>query len=179
MIRALARLVAGINGYQRPGEIAAGFAFGMILGILPGGNLLWWVLFFLFVLVKVNKGALLLAMLVGAALIPLLDPVLNSLGYAVLIWAPAGPIFTAFAALPLASFTRFNNSLVMGTLVLSPGIWIVSYLIFRLLLRFYRKVIRDRFIKPVLVPWLKKLPLIKYIVQFFEVLAKAAGAVWQ
>jgi uncharacterized protein (TIGR03546 family) len=179
MIRAIGKLIAGINGYQRPGEVAAGFACGVFLGVLPGGNLLWWLLFFIFALVKINKGALLLALLLASATMGFLDPLLHNLGYAVLTAPPLYGVFAAFAGLPLAALTRFNNTLVMGSLVAAIPIWVLSYLLFRIFLKFYRSTVRDKFIRPKLVPWLKKLPLIKYVVAFFEALSRAAGAAWR
>jgi hypothetical protein len=44
MIRGIAYLVVALNANTRPGEIAAGAACGVLLALIPGGNLLWIVL---------------------------------------------------------------------------------------------------------------------------------------
>lgn len=177
MIQSIGRLIAGLNAYQRPGELAAGFACGVLLGLLPGANLIWAAFFLAFSLVKINKGALLLTMIGFSALSPLVDPLFHRLGFSLLTWPALYDPFVSFAQLPLASFTRFNNTLVMGVLALALPLWVVSYASFRPMLAWYRRVIRDRFIRPKLVPWLKKLPLVKHLVVFVEAIAKAAA--WQ
>ncbi len=178
MIKALGKLIAGINGNQRPGEIAGGFACGVFLGLLPGGNLFWWLFFLLFALVKIHKGAFLLSLLLSSLLLSFIDPLLHRSGYALLTAESLYPLWSWFAGQPLAGFTRFNNSLVMGALAFGLPIWLISYVLSRLFLQLYRRVIRDRFIRPKLIPWLKKIPLVKYVVVFFETLARAAEAAW-
>jgi uncharacterized protein (TIGR03546 family) len=179
MIGAIGKLIAGINGYQRPGEIAAGFACGLFLATLPGANLLWWVFFIAFALVKINKGAMLLTLLFFPPLMSLIDPLLHQLGYALLTWELLQPFYVWFAGVPLAALTRFNNSLVMGALALGLPLWILANILFRVFLKFYRSTIRDKFIRPKLVPWLKRIPLVKYLVFAFEALSRAAGAAWR
>ncbi len=54
MIKGIARLIVALNANTRPGEIAAGAAFGLLLALVPGGNLLWSVLFILTFFLKIN-----------------------------------------------------------------------------------------------------------------------------
>ena len=74
-------------------------------------------LFVLFLFVRINKGAYVIAMALGALTSPLLDPIFNRVGYAVLTFAPLEPIFSRLLDVPFVGFTRFNNTIVCGSLV--------------------------------------------------------------
>ena len=84
MIKALARLIVALNANARPAEIAAGAAFGVLLALVPGGNLLWYAIFAIAFLVKMNLAAMLLLLGLLRLVVPFADPALDALGYAVL-----------------------------------------------------------------------------------------------
>ncbi|AHC14358.1 TIGR03546 family protein [Salinispira pacifica] len=179
MLKSISRFFAAINGYQRPGELAAGAACGVILGVLPGGNASWWILFIVFALVKINKGAMILVMLLFMWLASSLDPLLHSLGYGILTAPALNPLFTRMASLPLVPLTRFNNTLVMGGLAAALPLWLISYAVFRLLVKFYRSYIRDTIIRPRLLPWIKRVPILRHMYRALEILFGAGEGVWR
>jgi uncharacterized protein (TIGR03546 family) len=70
----IARIIASLNANQRPGEIAAGAAMGLLLALVPTGNLLWVALFVLTAFLKLNLGIELLVLVVLRPFAPLADP---------------------------------------------------------------------------------------------------------
>ena len=117
MIGYIVKLFRALNSNSKPSEIANALCLGLILGFMLKNNLLWYVLFVLFLFVRINKGAYVIAMALGALTSPLLDPIFNRVGYAVLTFAPLEPIFSRLLDVPFVGFTRFNNTIVCGSLV--------------------------------------------------------------
>ncbi len=170
MLKGIIRLVAALNSNKGAGAVAAGAAFGLLLALVPAGNLLWALLLLVTWFLKVNFAV---EMLVVAALkpaLPLLDPLLDGAGYAVLTFAPLQAPFTAVANLPLAPFTRFNNSVVMGGALAGILLWAPAYLLFRALVRLYRARAKPAIEASSLYKWFRRLPLIERLAKL------AAGA---
>jgi len=144
MIKTIARLVVALNANTRPSEIAAGAALGFLLALVPGGNLLWIGLFIVTFFLKINPATQFFMMGLARLLVPLADPALDRLGWAVLT-APVlqGP-FTALARLPVVGWTRFSDTVVMGGLLAGLALWVPVFLLFLLLVRVYRRTLRER-----------------------------------
>lgn len=179
MLKSISRFFAAINGYQRPGELAAGAACGVVLGVLPGGNASWWILFILFALVKINKGAMILVMLLCMWLASGLDPLLHNLGYEILTLESLNPLFSRMASMPLVPLTRFNNTLVMGGLAAAIPLWIISYGVFRMVVKLYRSYVRDTIIRPRLLPWIKRVPVLRHLYRALEFVFGSGEGVWR
>lgn len=170
MIKALARLIVSLNANSRPAEIAAGAAFGVILALVPGGNLLWYAFFVLAFLVKINLAATFLVLGLGRLVVSLADPALDALGWLVLTLPALEPAFTAIARSPVAGWTRFNDTVVMGGLVAGIVLWAPVHLLFLFLVKLYRRRIRKRIASSRLAKAIAKVP-------FVATLGKAIGAV--
>jgi uncharacterized protein (TIGR03546 family) len=154
LIGKFVRLAAAINANSRPGEIAAGIAFGMLLALIPSGNLLWIVLFAATFFLPAELVFLALFKLIA----PLLDGWLHSAGYAVLTLPFLNSTFTSLYNIPIVPFTRFNNTLVMGGFLTGLALWLPLFFIARWLVTLYRLKIRDRIAESRVVKALKKLP---------------------
>ena len=169
MIKALARLIVAINANSRPAEIAAGAAFGVLLALVPGGNLLWYAFFVIAFLVKINLAAMFLVMGLARLLVPLADPALDALGWLVLHLPQLEPAFTAMARLPVVPWTRFNDTVVMGGLVAGIVLFAPAWLLFLFLVKLYRRRLRERIANSRLAKAIANVPL-------FATLGKAIGA---
>jgi len=170
MISFIAKLFVALNSNSRPGEIASGLAFGFWLALLPGGNLLWILLFAAAFFLKHNLAALLLGLAVFRSFLFLADPLLDLAGGWILQAPFLRDVFLRLAELPLVSYTRFNNTLVMGALVIGLLAWVPLYLLFLQLVRLYRKKAAPALASSRLVKTLKGVPLISK-------LASAAGKI--
>jgi uncharacterized protein (TIGR03546 family) len=173
MLKSIVRLVVVLNSNKGVGEIAAGAAFGVLLALVPAGNLVWGVLVLLTWFLKVNFAIEMLVVALLKLVLPLADPALDGLGYAVLTLPPLQGAFAAFYNAPLAPLTRFYNSVVMGGLVAGIVLWAPAFVGFKALVRIYREKARPRIEASRLYKWFRKLPLVESIARLA---ARAAGA---
>jgi uncharacterized protein (TIGR03546 family) len=174
MIKGIARLIVALNANTRPGEIAAGAAFGLLLALVPGGNLLWSVLFIPTFFLKINMAMelLLLGLLRLAA--PLADPGLDAVGYAVLSLAGLRGFFIAVQGLPLAPWTRFNDTVVMGGFLAGLLLWAPVFLLVRLLVTLYRRRLREKIAESKLAKAVSHIPLLSAIGKAVQALGGAS-----
>lgn len=102
---------------------------GSIAGLSPvltlQGLLLWLVIFVL----DVNLSAAFLSFTLFSLVAYLLDPLFHQLGYVLLVQVDSlQEIWTTLYNAPIAPLTRFNNTLVLGSLVgaivLSPFVYV-------------------------------------------------------
>jgi len=100
-----------------PNQIALGAALGLFLGIVPS-PLIQCALFVIIILVKVNIKSALIAAIAGFFAAFMLDPLSDKLGYAVLTADALNPLWTYLYNVPIAPLTRFNNTVVMGSIVM-------------------------------------------------------------
>jgi uncharacterized protein (TIGR03546 family) len=123
-----ARLIALLHSAAAPGQIAAGFALGMLVGLTP--SLPLDVLLFLFIiLLEVNLGAALFAIALFRVLAYLLDPLLHAIGYFFLVNLTALKGFwTALYNTPYIPYTGFNNTVVLGSLICGLILLVPVYL---------------------------------------------------
>jgi uncharacterized protein (TIGR03546 family) len=114
LLRPLRFLAQALTANDSPRQFAAGFALGVMVGLLPKGNLLAIGLAMLLCAVKVNKAAGLVAIGVFSFAGWLLDGFAHKLGAAALTWEPARDAFTTLYNMPLGPFIGLNNTVVMG-----------------------------------------------------------------
>ncbi len=118
-----------LQASDAPWQISLGTALGMLMGFSPFNGPQNSVIFLLIMLLNVNLGAATLATALFAVIAALLDPLANIIGYALLVQAKfLTPLWTALYNLPLLPFTRFNNTVVLGSFVLAlvlflPVLW--------------------------------------------------------
>lgn len=152
MLKLIARFFAALNSNAKKEQIAAGLACGLLLGLIPAGNLLWVALFALTFFFKLHYGMQMLSLALFKLVAVLAAPLLDALGWAILNLNALRPAFIALAELPIAPLTRFNNTLVMGGLVAGLILWVPAFFGFRALVSLYRakllpKLERTKFYK--------------------------------
>ncbi len=121
----LIRLV--LRTKDRPRQLAAGIACGLLLGLLPKGNLLAVAVATALMATRMSLATGLLCALLVSLVAPWLDPVTHPIGQWLLGRTWLLGLWTALARLPLASWTAFSNTVVMGSLVLGLGLWYPVY----------------------------------------------------
>lgn len=139
MVKKIVKLLKAFNSNVNPAEIAHAFACGAILGLMPKGNLLW-VLAFVFILfVRINRPSYLLMILIGAAVSPAFDGFFDFVGYSFLTIPSIAPFFATLLDIPFVAFTKFNNSVVMGSFLCGIALYVPLYFLGRLLVFLWRK----------------------------------------
>jgi uncharacterized protein (TIGR03546 family) len=123
----LSGLARALQGGADPRHLAAGLALGAAWGLTPKGNALSIVFLLLFFFFRVDKGLALVSAFLFTFVGHLIDPAAHALGLALLTAAPLKGLWTALYDLPLAPLTRFNNSVVLGNLVIGLALFAPLY----------------------------------------------------
>jgi uncharacterized protein (TIGR03546 family) len=117
LLRPVRRTIEAIVAHNSPRELAAGFALGMVLGLVPKGNLIAVSLLVLLFSLRVNAGMGLVAAVLFSWLGGALDPFANKLGVFVLSIGSLQATFATVLNLPLGPWIGFNNTVVAGALL--------------------------------------------------------------
>ncbi len=138
MIRMLAKLLQVLNSESEPGQLSLAFSFAMIAGLTPFVSLHNLFVLFLVLLLRVNLSAFILGSLFFTGAAYMLDPLFHQIGSALLHAEGLKEVWTTLYNNPYARLTRFNNSIMTGSLLFSLILFIPLYLISNLLIRKYR-----------------------------------------
>ena len=123
VVRPLRSIAHALLAGNSPRQLAAGFSLGMVVGMVPKGNLIALSLCVLLFSLRVNKGLALVAAVLFTYLSPLADPFTHQIGAEVL---HAGALQAGYASLyklPLGPWLGFHNTVVMGSLLV--GLYLV------------------------------------------------------
>jgi len=159
MIKGIAKLILALNGNVKKGQIAAGLAWGLLLGLVPAGNAFWIVLLVVSFFFNHHHGSKFLVMALVKLLSPLIAIPVDMLGWEVLHIEALQPLFTTMYNMPFVPFTRFNNTLVAGGIVAGVALAILLFFPFMLLIDLYRKTLGQKVRNSKVVKAILKFPL--------------------
>jgi len=127
LIRPLKYLRSALSPDDTPRQLALGLALGVMVGLVPKGNLTAVALAVILFGSRVNLGTGVLAAFCFSWVGTVLDPISHVIGAAILTWSPAQSTFAALYDLPLVPWTALNNTVVFGSLVLGAAQFYFSY----------------------------------------------------
>lgn len=119
-----------VRGFDSPHQLALGFALGIWLGLIPKDSALPYLIGVLAILTPGNLLCLLAGALLASFASPLLDSLTHYLGHAALTYAPLEPTWVYLLQLPIVPWTRLENTVVMGNLLLGAILLIPTYSVF-------------------------------------------------
>jgi uncharacterized protein (TIGR03546 family) len=157
------KFLAGINANTRPGEIAAGMAFGFLIALQPGMTIVRIVVLAFAFMLKINMPALFLSAFLFALASPVLDIPSDLLGGFILGLPALEGLFTSMYNMPLVPYTRFNDTLVTGGLVLGVITWLPLFFGFKVLVKMYRNTLREKIVNSNFFKAFMKFPLVSKI----------------
>jgi len=163
LIKAIAKLIIALNGNVKKSQVAAGFAWGLLLGLIPIGNFFWIVLFLVSFFFSHNHASKISGMAFVKILSPLIAPTIDVLGWQVLHIEALQPMFTTMYNMPFVPFTKFNNTLVMGGLAGGALLWLPVFFIFLALIPLYRKYVSVKIKESKILRKILKFPLLRMI----------------
>ena len=138
MLRAILKLLHVLNSEAEPGQISLALAFGLIMGFTPLWSLHNLLVLLLVLVLRVNLSAFLLGTAVFSGIAYLLDPVFHRVGLAVLTAQPLEGVWIVLYNSTLWRIERFNNSIVMGSLLISLALFVPAVLALNRAIRQYR-----------------------------------------
>lgn len=126
-------------------SLALGMTCGFILGMTPVLSLHSLLVFLVLFIFRIQVGAALLMAFFFKFIAFLLDPLFHYVGSKVLEMESLSGIFTKLYNMPLIPYTRFNNSIVMGSAVITFALSPVVYLLSQYFIKKYREIVVARF----------------------------------
>ena len=168
IIKWIAKTLVAINSNTKPQHIALGIAFALLLALMPAGNLLWIFIFAMTFFLKLNLSVEFVFLALFKLLAVFLDGILHSIGYFILTIPALESFFIAVREVPVLSFTRFNNTIVMGGFAAGLLLFIPVYLLFKFLVIKYRSSLREKLANSKFVKGFLKLPIVSFLKKLFS-----------
>ena len=171
MLKMIAKILKVLNSDADPSQISLALGFALISGFLPFFSPLSLLVLFVVFLLRVNLSTYFLGTAFFAGVAYLLDPLLHRIGLALLTAAPLEGLWTVLYNSTLWRIQRFNNSIVMGSLVFAVLCFAPLVLLSNALIRRYREHV---------LAWVRKTRLMQMITasSFYDIYKKASGWGW-
>ena len=145
MIQQIISLIRLIHSETDPRQISLGFALGMIPGLTPFMSLHNILVLLALLFIRANISAAILSWAVFSLLAFALDPLFYRFGLFLLMdVGPLQGIWTSLYNAPLVPYTKFNNSVLMGSLIFSLLAFYPIYWGGRIMVVKYRETIMER-----------------------------------
>ncbi|MEW6041517.1 MAG: TIGR03546 family protein, partial [Elusimicrobiota bacterium] len=120
-------------------EVAAGFALGSIIGLTPFYTLSNLFVLILIILLNVNTGAATLGILIFSIIGSFTDSLAHQIGLFLLTKVDfLTPFWTSLYNAPIIPFTKFNNTVILGSWIISLILLIPVFLLFKKFIIYYR-----------------------------------------
>lgn len=130
VVRPVRQLVEALTNEDAPQQIALGVALGMLVGLVPKGNLTAVVLMAVALSLRANLAAVVGSAGLFTAFGAWVDPLAHDLGWRVLTRPSLQPMGAWLYDLPLFPWTGLNNTVVLGSLLLGLVLfWPVYYVV--------------------------------------------------
>jgi uncharacterized protein (TIGR03546 family) len=118
IIQFLAKLLKILRSAATPAQIAGGLMLGMVLGLTPLLTVHNLIVVILIIILNVNIAMALFSFGVFSGIAYLFDPLFHNLGYYLLVEVPSlHGLWTSLYNIPVVALSRYNNTVVMGSLV--------------------------------------------------------------
>ncbi len=114
-----------------PQQMALGMSLGMLVGLVPKGNLLAAVLMIILCSLRINLAVGLMSAFVFSWASMLLDPITHQIGEFLLKHASLQSLWTQMYDASVLPWTDFNNTVVLGSFVLGLGLFGPVYFVSR------------------------------------------------
>jgi uncharacterized protein (TIGR03546 family) len=129
IVSPIRRIITALVASNSPHELAVGFTLGLIIGLVPKGNLIALSLFVMLFSLRCNKGISLVAAVLFSFAAAWTDPVAHQIGTFILNIESIQANYASVLQFPLGPWLGFNNTVVSGSLLMGlysayPAYWI-------------------------------------------------------
>jgi uncharacterized protein (TIGR03546 family) len=144
-IEILAKLLKILRSAASPGQIASGFVVGMIIGLTPFWTLHNMILIIILIIVNINIGTAIFSFILFSAFAYLADPLFHHLGYFLLVDITSlKSLWTYLYNMPLIALSKYNNTVVMGSLIVALLFSPPAYFLAKIGVIYYRENIDNK-----------------------------------
>jgi uncharacterized protein (TIGR03546 family) len=152
----LAKLFKVLRSGESPNQIAAGFILGMIPGLTPIWNFHNLIVLILLIILRVNFAAAIFSFILFSAFAYIFDPLFHSLGYYFLVEQTSlHDFWNTFFNTPLLGLSNLNNTVVLGSFIVSLLLLIPMFFLMKKFIIVYRERIDSRLQKLKIVQAIK------------------------
>jgi len=164
-----AKLFKILRSEASPNQIAFGFVLGMIIGLTPFWSLHNLLIIILIIIFNVNIGIAIASFALFSAFAYLFDPLFHSFGYYILVDIDfLHGLWISMYKIPVLALSNFNNTVVMGSLIISIVLLLPFFFLSRYGVVQYREKLDPKFQK------LKIVQIVKST-KFYSVYEKIQG----
>ncbi len=133
------KLIKTLHSGEEPRHIAAGFALGSIIGLAPFLTLQNAFVFIAILIFNVSIGAAFFGIFFFGCFAYFFDPQFHSLGYFLLVKVEfLKPIWTYLYNIPIAPLSKFYNTVVLGSFLISLVSFFPIYWSFKQIVKLYQ-----------------------------------------
>lgn len=145
ILKQLYNFIKLLNSDTDTMPLAFGLSLGLLLGFAPIFSIQTVIVVLIVFVFRVQLGAAFLSAFFFKFIAFLFDYPSHLLGQAVLENSALRPLFVSMYNMPFVPMTRFNNSIVMGSMVVSILLFPFAYYGFKALILAYRATVVARF----------------------------------
>ncbi|WP_415061882.1 TIGR03546 family protein [Bdellovibrio sp.] len=145
LLKQLFNFLKLLNSDTGTNQLAAGLSLGLILGFAPFLSIQTLLVLAIIFVFRVQIGAAFLSAFFFKFTAYFFDQPAHLLGKAVLESESLRPLFVTMYNMPLVPMTRFNNSIVMGSMIVSILLLPFAYAGFKIAILKYRATVVARF----------------------------------
>ena len=138
MLSRIIKILKALNSNEAPWQISLGVIFGSILGLTPLFSLHNLIVLFLALIINMNISIMIVSCVCFSLIAYLLDPLFHQLGFAVLTADGLQGFWTQFFSCPVFLLANLNNTIVMGSLIVTLASAVPLFLLFNVLVVKYR-----------------------------------------
>lgn len=157
-------VLTALSSRTSPSELASAAAMGMMVGLVPKGNLLGQLLFFSLFVLGVNFPLAMASAALFLLAAPWTDLLADKIGYALLVQASSlEPFWTWLYNRPFLPWTSFNNTLVLGNFFLSLALYLPVYFLAKKAVLWYQAHLKETVLKWKIVQAVKASAFIRWL----------------
>jgi uncharacterized protein (TIGR03546 family) len=142
MLKIILKFIKVLNSENDPHQLSLAFCFAMVAGFTPIFSLHNIIVLLLVLILRVNLSGFILGLIVFSGIAYLLDPVFHGLGLFILKAGPLEGLWTTLYGSTVWRLENYNNSITMGSLVVSIILFFPAYIIFNKLIINYRDKVK-------------------------------------
>jgi uncharacterized protein (TIGR03546 family) len=139
MLTIVAKIFKTLNSETEPLQISLALCFSMIIGLTPLWSLHNIAVLLLVLILRVNLTTFILGWLGFSGIAYALDPLFHIFGLQILTNSALHGLWTSLYNSTLWRLSNFNNSILMGSLIISLGLFVPLFFLSNVIIRKYRE----------------------------------------
>ena len=148
------KFIRELNSADSSKSIVLAVVLGLIAGFLPTVNFFTVLIFFMVLILRIPIGLFIASFSAFKIIGFFLDSVFNKVGFSLLTSGFLKPFWTFLYNIPFFRWSGFNNTVVMGSLVLGVVFGIILYILLSKSINLYRRIVFEKLREIKVFAWL-------------------------